>query len=219
MSAEARADAGLPAFDLFEQPGHLIRRAQQISVAMFVEALGRDVTPVQYALLRTLQERPGIDQVTLAQAVALDSSTTADIAARLEAKGWILREVLARRQRCLSLTPAGLAVLKRVAPALGAMNQALLSRLDADERLEFMRLLDWADSPEWAYGGGLFHVECDYRLMIDNLMDLTHETFTPMPRSRSRRPASWSTSSRPRARPRSGTSGAWRATSTRATRR
>ena len=217
MSAEAQPGADLPAFDLFEQPGHLIRRAQQISVAMFVEALGGDVTPVQYALLRMLQKRPGLDQVTLAQAVALDTSTTADIAARLEAKGWILREVLARRQRCLSLTPAGLAVLDRVAPALGAMNQALLSRLDADERLEFMRLLDWADSPEWAYGGGLFHIDCDYRLMIDNLMDLTHETFTPRPRSR--RPASWSTSSRPRARPRSGTSGAWRATSTRATRR
>jgi vanillate O-demethylase monooxygenase subunit len=35
----------------------------------------------------------------------------------------------------------------------------------------------WADSPEWAYGGGLFHIGCDYRLMIDNLMDLTHETY------------------------------------------
>src|SRR4051812_3935027 len=37
--------------------------------------------------------------------------------------------------------------------------------------------LPWAQSPEWAYGGGLFHVNCDYRLMIDNLMDLTHETY------------------------------------------
>ena len=35
----------------------------------------------------------------------------------------------------------------------------------------------WADSPDWAYGGGLFHIQCDYRLMIDNLMDLTHETY------------------------------------------
>lgn len=35
----------------------------------------------------------------------------------------------------------------------------------------------WFDNPEWAYGGGLYHVECDYRLMIDNLMDLTHETY------------------------------------------
>ena len=37
--------------------------------------------------------------------------------------------------------------------------------------------LHWAESPEWAYGGGLYHVKCDFRLMIDNLMDLTHETY------------------------------------------
>ncbi|CAD5254405.1 vanillate O-demethylase oxygenase subunit (4-hydroxy-3-methoxybenzoate demethylase) [Alteromonas sp. 38] len=37
--------------------------------------------------------------------------------------------------------------------------------------------LQWADNPDWAYGGGLFHIQCDYRLMIDNLMDLTHETY------------------------------------------
>ena len=37
--------------------------------------------------------------------------------------------------------------------------------------------LQWAESPDWSYGGGLYHVQCDYRLMIDNLMDLTHETY------------------------------------------
>src|SRR6185295_2916988 len=37
--------------------------------------------------------------------------------------------------------------------------------------------LHWADHPEWAYGGGLYHINADYRLMIDNLMDLTHETY------------------------------------------
>ncbi|GAB7530537.1 aromatic ring-hydroxylating dioxygenase subunit alpha [Pseudomonas sp. 3A(2025)] len=37
--------------------------------------------------------------------------------------------------------------------------------------------LEWAVSDQWAYGGGLFHIGCDYRLMIDNLMDLTHETY------------------------------------------
>lgn len=37
--------------------------------------------------------------------------------------------------------------------------------------------LEWAVSDEWAYGGGLYHINCDYRLMIDNLMDLTHETY------------------------------------------
>jgi vanillate O-demethylase monooxygenase subunit len=37
--------------------------------------------------------------------------------------------------------------------------------------------LIWADRSDWAYGGGLYHIQCDYRLMIDNLMDLTHETY------------------------------------------
>jgi vanillate O-demethylase monooxygenase subunit len=37
--------------------------------------------------------------------------------------------------------------------------------------------LPWAEDSQWAYGGGLYHIHCDYRLMIDNLMDLTHETY------------------------------------------
>ena len=32
--------------------------------------------------------------------------------------------------------------------------------------------------PEWTFDGGYFHINCDYRLVIDNLMDLTHETYT-----------------------------------------
>ncbi len=37
--------------------------------------------------------------------------------------------------------------------------------------------LHWNDSPGWTGDGKLIHVNCDYRLVIDNLMDLTHETF------------------------------------------
>jgi DNA-binding MarR family transcriptional regulator len=88
---------------LTDQAGHLIRRAHQLAVALFHENLGRDVTPVQYAVLRALEARPGIDQVTLAAEIALDTSTTAETAVRLERKGWIVRELLARRQRALYL--------------------------------------------------------------------------------------------------------------------
>jgi len=42
---------------------------------------------------------------------------------------------------------------------------------------EALHHLAWSESPDWAYGGGLYHIDCDYRLMIDNLMDLTHETY------------------------------------------
>lgn len=32
--------------------------------------------------------------------------------------------------------------------------------------------------PDWTFDDGYYHIECDYRLVIDNLMDLTHETCT-----------------------------------------
>ncbi len=37
--------------------------------------------------------------------------------------------------------------------------------------------LHWNHDPEWAGDGKMIHVKCDYRLVVDNLMDLTHETF------------------------------------------
>lgn len=33
------------------------------------------------------------------------------------------------------------------------------------------------EHPEWRADGGTLHVRCDYRLVIDNLMDLSHETY------------------------------------------
>jgi vanillate O-demethylase monooxygenase subunit len=37
--------------------------------------------------------------------------------------------------------------------------------------------MHWNDDPAWAGDGKTIQVKCDYRLVVDNLMDLTHETF------------------------------------------
>ena len=37
--------------------------------------------------------------------------------------------------------------------------------------------MHWNHDPAWAGDGKTIHVKCDYRLVVDNLMDLTHETF------------------------------------------
>ena len=37
--------------------------------------------------------------------------------------------------------------------------------------------LHWNDDPEWGGDGKVIHAKCSYKLVIDNLMDLTHETF------------------------------------------
>jgi len=129
------------AFKLEDEPGHLIRRAQQLAVSTFHAVHGRHVTPIQYAILCALSDAPGIDQVTLAQMVALDTSTAADIATRLETKSWILREMLPRRQRRLSLTPAGVTVLQELRPQVDALYAQLMRNLAPAEQQEFMRLL------------------------------------------------------------------------------
>ena len=33
------------------------------------------------------------------------------------------------------------------------------------------------ERPDWVFDGGHYRIACDYRLLIDNLMDLTHETY------------------------------------------
>ena len=37
--------------------------------------------------------------------------------------------------------------------------------------------LHWNQDPDWAGDGKTIFAKCDYRLVVDNLMDLTHETF------------------------------------------
>ena len=33
----------------------------------------------------------------------------------------------------------------------------------------------WLSNPHWTGRGGMFEINCDFRLLVDNLMDLTHE--------------------------------------------
>ena len=35
----------------------------------------------------------------------------------------------------------------------------------------------WMDDPEWSVAEGYHHVRADYRFLVDNLLDLSHETF------------------------------------------
>ena len=127
--------------DLYDQPGHLIRRAQQIAVSMFHETIHEEISPMQYAILRMLQECPGIDQLTLAGLIALDKSTTAEIAVRLASRGLINRDAAVRRQLRLTLTPAGEAALASMVPSVHELRDRMLASLTRTEQKEFIRLL------------------------------------------------------------------------------
>lgn len=129
--------------DLYQHPGHLLRRAQQISVSIFYDEMGAELTPVQYAILSRLAEHPGIDQVSLAGLAAIDTSTGATVCARLEEKGLLERKVIPhnRRQRSLNITAEGSRLLDALVPGALRLRERLLAPLDAEEQATFMRLL------------------------------------------------------------------------------
>jgi DNA-binding MarR family transcriptional regulator len=129
--------------DVYDEPGHLIRRAQQIAVSMFHSTMRNGVTPIQYCVLRVLQDHPGIDQVTLARLCALDTSTAADLAVRLEERGLVRRmmPMKSRRYRLLHLTPEGAELVKRLIPSAYVLSRRLLRALNKDEQKILLRLL------------------------------------------------------------------------------
>lgn len=131
------------AMDLFDQPGHLLRRAHQIASGVFDDLVGPSVTPAQYAILRMVHEQPGIDQVSLARGIGLDTSTTALTAARLEGRGMLQRSVSEsdRRLLRLALTAEGEALLASTVGGVHDMREKLLSSLAPEEREVFMELL------------------------------------------------------------------------------
>ncbi|RYY83472.1 MAG: MarR family transcriptional regulator [Comamonadaceae bacterium] len=131
-------------YDFQQAPGHLIRRAHQVAVAVFMdETGGHDVTPVQFAILNALIDDPGEDQVTLANRVAFDAATFGSVIGRLEAKGWVRREADAadRRRKLLWVTPAGEEAAGAMKRSVGRAQKRILGPLDPREQEQLMRLL------------------------------------------------------------------------------
>lgn len=124
-------------------PGHQVRRLQQVAVALFAEALHPwDITPVQYAVLATLEWHATISQTTLSALIAYDRATIGGVIDRLNAKGWLSRTLDPddRRLRLLKLTPTGIDVLKHLHPLVQAVQERFLAPLAADERRRFEAL-------------------------------------------------------------------------------
>jgi DNA-binding MarR family transcriptional regulator len=131
-------------FDFAHAPGHLIRRAQQIAVAVFAEHLAAfDVTPVQFAILNALMDAPGTDQVSLAARVAFDAATFGSVIGRLETKGWVRREASPqdRRRKLLWLTPKGKKAVIEMAPLVTQAQALILQPLQAQEQQQLVALL------------------------------------------------------------------------------
>jgi MarR family transcriptional regulator, temperature-dependent positive regulator of motility len=133
-------------FDLYRLPGHLIRRMHQAGTSLFdanITKAGFDLTPVQFAALRMISNRPGLDQARLASAIAHDRVTTGGVVDRLVQKAFVRRQVnqADRRARELYLTPEGETLLAEVTPIVQQLEDELLMGLSAQESETFLQLL------------------------------------------------------------------------------
>ena len=128
----------------FSRAGHLIRRMNQISVAMFLEetrSLG--LTTVQYAALNMIDEVPNIDQARLSSMIAFDTTTLVKVLDRLSEKGLITRtrSQTDRRKQLLNATAQGREVVSKIQPMIDRSEQRLLAPLNASDRRKFIEML------------------------------------------------------------------------------
>ena len=130
---------------LYRRPGFMIRRVHQIAVSLFLEETGKlGVTNRQYGILFVLKQRPGVDQISVANLLGLDRSTTAMVLKKLEADGLVTRSVGAhdRRRHSLQLTRPGERLLSQLAAPARRAKARVLSAFTPHEQTVFLGLLD-----------------------------------------------------------------------------
>jgi MarR family transcriptional regulator, lower aerobic nicotinate degradation pathway regulator len=133
------------ALEFQRSPGHLVRRCLQLHSTMFAEATaGYDITSPQWAALRALHERPGIEQAKLSELIAYDRSTIGGLVDRLESKGLVGRsfDVADRRLKRLNLTPAGHRLFEELRDKVRSVTHRFIEPLEPDEVEQLLSLLE-----------------------------------------------------------------------------
>jgi DNA-binding MarR family transcriptional regulator len=129
---------------LYARPGFLLRRAHQISAAVFEdECRTVGLTPAQFGVLTVVRASPGLDQSSLARALGFDKVTVLRVMRGLEARGLVSRvpSPLSKRHLSISLLPAGAELLEQAQkPAEHAYNR-LMEPLDDGQQAQLMELL------------------------------------------------------------------------------
>ncbi|AUZ18913.1 MarR family transcriptional regulator [Achromobacter xylosoxidans] len=131
-------------FDLTQVASHLLRRAHFRAEALFAQAFpDEDLTPRQKALLITVCQNPGATQNRIAELIALDRNSFAEMIARMTAKGYVRRTRSAEdgRAYALEISDEGMALLARVLPRDAEVEAQVLAPIPEELRPVFLRCL------------------------------------------------------------------------------
>jgi MarR family transcriptional regulator, lower aerobic nicotinate degradation pathway regulator len=129
---------------LYARPGFLLRRAHQISAAVFEDACREvQLTPAQFGALTVLDAHPGLGQSSLARALGFDKVTVLRVLRGLQARGLVTRAPAEGNKRNISvvLTPDGARLLKVAQKPAEKAYKRLMAPLSAPQQKVLLDLL------------------------------------------------------------------------------
>jgi DNA-binding MarR family transcriptional regulator len=129
---------------LYARPGFLLRRAHQISAAVFEDACGPlELTPAQFGVLTVLQAHPGLGQSSLARALGFDKVTVLRVLRGLQARGLVTRAPAQdnRRNVSVTLTEEGATLLQRAQKPAEKAYRRLMAPLNEQQQEQLLELL------------------------------------------------------------------------------
>lgn len=141
--SKSGAKGGIPALD--QSPSHLLHRALQRALDIYVEEFGEaGITQRQYAVLAAADEHEGATQADLVRITGIDRSTLADMARRMIGKGLLERERshVDARANAVRLTEEGRLALADARPKMAQADARLLKLISGGgRRAAFVGLL------------------------------------------------------------------------------
>jgi len=124
--------------------GFHLRMAQIASFQAFAREVGEvDLPPGRFALLTLIGRNPGISQTVLSRAAGRDKSTLTPALRDLVRRGLIDRQRLDRDRRSyhLTLTPAGVAMLRRLTECAARHDRNLDRIVGPRDKPRLLRIL------------------------------------------------------------------------------
>jgi DNA-binding MarR family transcriptional regulator len=131
-------------YKLEDQVGHLLRRANQRHAAIFFEGLGgKQLTPLQFAVLVKIGDEGEVSQNLLGRLTAMDPATVQGVVRRLRERKLIdaRPDPKDRRRSLWKLSPAGTQFIRDVIPAAEAITEKTLASLSIKEKKTLLEIL------------------------------------------------------------------------------
>jgi DNA-binding MarR family transcriptional regulator len=128
---------------IWQRPGFLLRRLNQIHHAIFNDALNGKITPLQYGLLTVLASQEGLDQTALTLELGADRTTLAATIELLEKRGLVNRDThwSDKRRKVVKITLKGKRLLVNTQQQMHDAQLRLLAPLPPEARLKFVEMM------------------------------------------------------------------------------